>query len=113
MITRRSFLRLLGIGALAGPALVKAALVAPVAPEMHNFMGFKFVRTLLVEPPITAAQIRACKARGMTLDQRINSRYRQPWTWEMDKVLVGVQVDETYFERMRRAIREAWMRPLS
>lgn len=166
MISRRSFLRILGLGALAGPTLVRAALKPDVivgwdlsggpdgtvltiaklqeakrlmdaneipesffrdrfrqimsetrhplaSGEVQDFMGFTFIRTPLVEPPITAAQIRAAKARGMTLDQRINNRYRQPWTWEMDKLLIGVEVDETYLQRVRRQIREAFYRPWS
>lgn len=106
MISRRSFLRVLGLGVLAGPTLVRAALKpsemvvgwdpatgtdfaclvmasrdaqALASGEVNNFMGFAFVRTELKVPePLSAKQIRESIASGQSLDERINSRYQRP-----------------------------------
>lgn len=117
MLSRRSFLRVLGLGAVVGPSLVRAALrpdpvstfvsdgrnwlhlpphyesdfnriferimsqkVHPLASgEIQNFMGFKFIRTEIKPPePISVKQVRESIAAGMTLDQRINTRYQKP-----------------------------------
>jgi hypothetical protein len=45
-MNRRSFIKIIGLGAVAPIALVKAA-TKPAESEWHHFMGFKFVRTQL------------------------------------------------------------------
>lgn len=161
MISRRSFLRILGIGLVAGPTLVRAALkpdtlvasggmtleklkqaadlmnaaevpaaermliispyyatqfdenwreimsqrTYPLAEgEIDNFVGFTFIRTPLVEPPITAADVRKCRELGMSLDDRINNRYRPAtlFRWVRD-VRVESYVDQGFLDDLKNA----------